>query len=139
MKEPIFITLANASLAHKTRCREEFQKLNLSEGQPKVLNQLLSREGIVQKELARRCGVKPATMTSLLHKMESDGLIEKKPVSVSGGKRAYGIYLTDYGRRYAIQVKQILNDYDGLALKDFSEEEKKQLALLLRRVISNLS
>ena len=80
--------------AHKRYCVQQFQNLNLTTGQPKVLYILLNNEGYLQKELAQRCHVEPATMTSLLNNMIKKGLIYKNIVYVSGGKRAYAIYLT---------------------------------------------
>ena len=80
---------------------QEFQKLNITTGQPKVLSILSQKEGYLQKDLAERCHVEPATMTSILKKMEEKELIYKKSESVSGGKRAYAIYLTEQGRALA--------------------------------------
>ena len=52
MSEPLHVILSNASMVHRRICRQEFAKLNLSDGQPKVLANLLGNEGIVQKALA---------------------------------------------------------------------------------------
>lgn len=80
--------LIHVSSLYCERRRRQFYELNLSDGQPKVLANLLIMEGCIQKELAQICHVKTATMTALLQKMERDGLIIKKKEFVSGGKRA---------------------------------------------------
>ena len=139
MPEALHLILANASLAHKKKCRQQFQDLNLSEGQPKVLSTLLVQEGIVQKELAGICHVEPATMTNLLQKMLQDGLIEKRTASVSGGKRAYRIYLTDKGHQMAAAVNRIMEDVELLAFDGFSDRERRQFLELIQRLTDNLA
>ena len=57
MSEPLHVILSNASMVHRRICRQEFAKLNLSDGQPKVLANLLGNEGIVQKDLAIICSI----------------------------------------------------------------------------------
>lgn len=113
--------------------------LNLSEGQPKVLSQLLDNDGAVQKELARVCQVEPATMTSLLRRMEADGLIRKETVYISGGKRAFGIFLTESGRDCAVKVNEIVDALEEISFKDFSASEKNKLYEMLMRITENLS
>lgn len=130
--------LIHASVTHRKACRHEFQNMNLSDGQPKVLAILLVREGCLQKDLAQYCRVEPATMTSLLKKMTAGGLIIKESVHVSGGKRAYGIYLTDLGREKAAQVKSIIARYEDICFEGFSEEERNATIDYLERITKNL-
>lgn len=130
--------LIDASANHKKRFRQEIFKLDLSEGQPKVLVFLLKYEGCLQKELAEMCYVKPATMTSILKNMEKRELIKKETVHVSGGKKAYSIYFTELGREKALQVEKIVNDLEIVSFNNFSIEEKEQIIELLRRVAKNL-
>lgn len=139
MSEPLHVILSNASMVHRRICRQEFAKLNLSDGQPKVLANLLGNEGIVQKDLAIICSVEPATMTSLLQKLQQDELIEKRATSVSGGKRAFCIYLTKKGRELALRVQQIMEDAEKQAFQGFTEEERKQFLSLITRLTENLS
>lgn len=139
MHEPLHLILANASLAHRKMCRQGFSEMNLSDGQPKVLTNLLGNEGVVQKELAQICCVEPATITSLLRKMQEDGMIEKRQVSVSGGKRAFCIYLTDKGRTLALACEKIMDEAQEKAFKGFSEEEHLIFLDLIKRMTENLS
>ncbi len=131
--------LIYSSAAHRKACRNEFKKLNLSDGQPKVLSVLMENEGYLQKDLARRCHVEPATMTSILSNMGKIGLIRKETAHVSGGKRAFAIYLTDKGRYIADKVNDIVVNTEETAYKGFTEEEKQQLVSLLDRVGENLA
>ncbi len=128
-----------SSAAHRKVCRSEFQKLNLSEGQPKVLEALSEKEGYLQKDLAARCHVEPATMTIILTNMEKRGYIRRETAHVSGGKRAFAVYLTDAGREAAALVENIVCDVEKIGLAGFSEDEKAQFMDYLIRLGNNLS
>ena len=62
MKDKLFLALMEAQRAHGHLSLQGFQKLNLSEGQPKTLYILLRAEGCVQKELAEMARVRPASI-----------------------------------------------------------------------------
>lgn len=134
----ILIALLETLNAHRKQSVKAFQEIGLSEGQPKVLRHLLEEEGIMQKDLAQKCRVEPATMTSLLQKMETDGLIRKEEARVSGGKRALEIFLTEQGRETAVKVKHILEQLQETAYTGFTDTERQQLLSMLERIIKNL-
>ncbi|MDD5901280.1 MAG: MarR family transcriptional regulator [Lachnospiraceae bacterium] len=139
MREQLIVSLINASTLHQKSCWAEFRKLDLSPGQPKVLSRLCFQEGYLQKELAALCHVEPATMVVLLANMEKKGLIRKEAVHVSGGKRAFRIYLTDEGRALGHEVDRMVEEVEEKSFRGFSEEEKRQLITLLERMAENLS
>ena len=123
---------------HKRCSFREFQKFNLTTGQPKILSILFKNEGYLQKELAERCHVEPATMTSLLSNMEKKGLIIKKITYGSGGKRARAISLSEKGRDIASKVSKIVDDMEEICFQGFNESDKNLLIHLLNRIQSNL-
>jgi DNA-binding MarR family transcriptional regulator len=117
---------------------QEFQKFNLTTGQPKVLAILSQHEGYLQKDLAVRCHVEPATLTSILNNMPDKDLIFRKQEAVSGNKRAYAIYLTDKGHDMAIKVNKIIDDVEEISFQGFDDQDKQLLIQLLNRVEANL-
>ncbi len=138
MREQLIVALLNASAAHQKSCWGCFRELDLSPGQPKVLSRLRYQEGYLQKELAALCHVEPATMVVLLSNMEKRGMIRKEVDHVSGGKRAFRIYLTEEGRRLANEVDRVVEGIEEKGFAGFSEEEKDQLISLLGRMTDNL-
>ncbi len=130
--------LIGCSAAHKKCSMQEFQKLDLTTGQPKVLAILSHKEGCLQKDLAAQSHVEPATMTSILNNMSEKGLIYKQKELVSGGKRAYSIYLTEKGHEMALKVNQIVDEMEVISFQGFDDNEKQLLIRLLNRVQSNL-
>ncbi|MBQ8799221.1 MAG: MarR family transcriptional regulator [Lachnospiraceae bacterium] len=139
MREQLIVALLSAQMAHQKSCWGEFRKLDLSPGQPKVLSRLRYQEGYLQKELAALCYVEPATMVVLLSNMEKKGLIRKEVDHVSGGKRAFRIYLTEEGKAMAEKVDEAVNLIEKKAFAGFSEEEKSQMIALLGRLTDNLN
>jgi len=64
MGKSLLEALVKAASAHERSCWVEFQKLELSPGQPKVLSRLRYQEGYLQKELAAFCRVEPLPLWS---------------------------------------------------------------------------
>ncbi|HEX2946809.1 MAG TPA: MarR family transcriptional regulator [Clostridia bacterium] len=139
MRTRLHTALIEASGMHSRRSRQDFQKLDLSYGQPKVLEYLLKNENCPQNEIAERCMVEPATMTVLLRNMVNKGLILKKSIRVSCGKHAYGISLTELGREKALDSIEIILELEEASFKGFSEDDKDKLVELLEKVTKNLS
>lgn len=69
--DKLFLALLGASSAHADASRKAFAELNLTEAQPKILYILRRTDGIVQKELAGICNIRPSTLTVMLSKMEN--------------------------------------------------------------------
>ena len=64
-------------------------------GHPKVLEYVAGAEGCLQRDIAEACAMDRATVTGLLTRMESLGLVERRPKV--GDRRALEIWLTDAG------------------------------------------
>ena len=134
----LHVLLITASALHKKKCRQQFQLMNLTEGQPKVLSVLRAMEGCLQKELAKACRVEAATMTSILKNMEKSELIYKEPELVSGGKRAYSIHFTEKGKAMALEVNRIVGELESICFDDFSEKEKEEFLSAFSKIVDNL-
>ncbi len=139
MKDKFFLALLETSAAHADKSRAGFQRLDLPEGQPKVLYILYYCEGCFQKDLAERCRIRQSTLTVMLEKLEGKGYIRKERTVVSGGKRAYNIYLTEAGRKMAEQVIALIEDLEEQSMKGFSRKERELLLSMLERVTDNLN
>lgn len=138
MEKAFFLSLMETQAAHMDVSRQGFARLGLSDGLPKILYILRKQDGCVQKKLAESCNIRESTMTVLLKRLAQKGYIRKEPVLVSGGKRAYGIYLTDAGRAKAEEVCALTEQVDEQSLRGFSKAEREQLLRMLMRVRINL-
>ncbi|MGC6175876.1 MarR family winged helix-turn-helix transcriptional regulator [Lacrimispora sp. 38-1] len=115
---------------------EQLADRELSSGQPKILEYLYEHDGSVQKEIAQACGIEPATVTSLLSRMEKNGIIERK--MQNDNRRFLYVYLTEKGKEEAGYVKKAFDILEAIALKDFTNKEKEQFLKYLERVNKNL-
>ena len=138
MREIIFLALLDTQTAHWNRSRIGFQELDLSDGQPKVLYILRTMEGCVQKDLAKVCDIKPSSMTAMLDRLEEKGYVRREETKVSGGKRAYRIYLTEAGRQIAEKVFLLMETIEEECFQGISDTERQLLFDLLKRVRDNL-
>ncbi|MBE5940761.1 MAG: winged helix-turn-helix transcriptional regulator [Lachnospiraceae bacterium] len=140
MKEKkIFMYMMETQALHHNESRKGFQRLDLSDGIPKILYTLRGHEGCVQKDLAEMCSIKPSTATVILEKMEREGLIVKEMTRVSGGKCAKCIFLTEKGWEKARAIEKLVDDLEEKCFEGFSEEEREMLFTLLKRVQKNLA
>lgn len=115
---------------------EELSGKELSAGQPKVLEYLLASDGAVQKDIAEACMIEPATVTSLLARMEKNGLIERR--SREEDKRYILVYLTEKGRELAEASVDVFGKVEEGVLAGFSEEERERFISYLEQVNENL-
>lgn len=138
LHDKLFLALLGASSAHAEASRKEFAELELTEAQPKILYILKRTDGIIQKELAGVCNIRPSTLTVMLAKMEKQNYICKKQCYVSGKKRAYKIYLTKEGKEKADKLEYVVESLENKGFEGFTEEEKCTLLNMLGRVEENM-
>lgn len=101
-----------------------------------VLSRLSEGDGITQRELARRNGQDPTTLTRILQKMERNGLVERGDDRADG--RALRVILTQKGRRLqaelaAVALAGVPQLTAGMTLREV-QELKRLLRLLFENV-----
>ena len=110
--------------------------LTLGQGQPRILNYLLNREDITQKELADACHLEVTTLSRTLDHMEkADLLMRRRPPDC---RRSYRIVLTEKGRETAREVHEAFAYLDQTIWKGFTEEEMENLWEGLKKIRENL-
>ncbi len=115
---------------------EELSGKNLSIGQPKILEYLFTHDGAIQKEIAEACQIEPATLTSLIARMEKNGLVRRE--NKSGDKRYICVYLTDLGKTASNYVINAFKTIEDIALNGFSNEEQEKFIFFLKKANKNL-
>jgi DNA-binding MarR family transcriptional regulator len=78
-----------------------------------VLLPLFEEDGLRMGELARRARLSKQTMTSMIRRLEGDGLIERRTDPTDA--RASLIFLTARSRRFEPVAEATLAELDGLA------------------------
>lgn len=130
-----YLLLANQAMLHK-QLLTQLKDTGLTLGQPKVLDYLRQHDGANQAEIARACHIEPASLTSVLNRMEEKELVERR--TQQGDRRSFSVHLTEQGHLLALRVEQAFEELEEQALQGVSEAEREQFLAVFRRVYDNL-
>ncbi|NLY11812.1 MAG: MarR family transcriptional regulator [Firmicutes bacterium] len=111
-------------------------ELGLFRGQPPVLFVLWEKDGLTQTELSEKLGIRPATMTTILKRMEKSGFVERKPDLKD--LRKSRVYLTKKGWYVKEPVEKALRKIEDESFGCFSPQEKMQFENFLARMKESL-
>lgn len=136
MNESLHHLLMTDHLLFQKALLAGIRETGLTLGQPKVLDYLLTHDGAIQREIAEACHIEPATITSLLAGMEKKGLIVRQ--NQQGNRRSLFVYLTENGKKMAMEVDRAFQYIEKQALTGFDQEEAAALADFLARVNENM-
>ena len=99
-------------------------------GQPKVLEYLMEHDGAEQKEIAAGCHVEAPSLTSILNRMERDGLIERR--MLRGNRRSYHIFVTAKGKEKQQRVAEGFAEVEKLRLRGCHRSGKDGISPYVR-------
>ena len=130
-------SLMRLNKMHRKMAKTEFQKVNLTEGKPKILDFIINNPGCSQREIATCCKIEPATATSILSAMEKEELIyrERNPKD----KRILNVFLTKKGIESQSKVEKVFLELDEICFDGFSDEERINAINILNKLYENLA
>lgn len=134
--ESLHYLLMKSHSVMQRKIYSEAQKIGLTSGQPKILDYLYEHEGSDQKTIAGYCEIEPATLGSILLRMEQKGLIERR--QENGNRRSLFVYLTENGKEVCEKMHDIFSQKDKQASDGLSTAEINELKRLLTKVCENL-
>ena len=105
--------------------------LGLTPGQPKVLDYLSRFGERDQKTIAAYCEIEPATVGSILARMEAAGMIVRR--RRPGDRRALLVSLTERGRAAATAVDGVFARAEAEAARGMTADEVEGLKAALER------
>lgn len=109
----------------------------VSAGQWRFLRQLWREDGITQRELSTRVGMREPTTVVALKGLEAAGLVRREKSKID--RRKIYIYLTDHAKALEGVLVPMNAEVHDLATRGLSDEEVETLRSLLRRAIANLA
>ncbi len=101
--------------------REFSNRLGVTAAQIAALFYLEKHDGCLFKDLSGVLLQNKSAITTLVERMQKNGLIEKKKSETDG--RASHIYLTDKGRDISEKVRPLVSQYNRELLERFSDAE----------------
>ncbi len=130
-----YVIMAIQSMIHK-ELLTALGDTPLSMGQPKILDYLLEHNGSSQKDIAVGCYIEQPTLTALLGRMESGGLVERR--TKDHNRRTLYVYLTDEGRKYGNRVKEEFARIEEVAFEGLSGNDKVMAERNINQIFENL-
>ncbi|HEX7712714.1 MAG TPA: MarR family transcriptional regulator [Bacillota bacterium] len=121
---------------HYCRMHMLLEKVGVYPGQPPLLLTLGKTDGQSQRELAEKLRIKAATITVMVKRMESAGLVERR--NDPDDQRITRVYLTDLGRVVLGKVRETLKAMEGECFCNFTAEEQIILRRLFMQMRENL-
>lgn len=93
------------------------------------LGVLAHRDGMSQSEIAERMHVTRPTVTAMLQRLESAGVIERR--ADAEDQRVTRVYLTEDGHRHADMAREIQREAIDVSVGWMNDSDRSELARLL--------
>lgn len=110
---------------------------DVSAGQWRFLRQLWREDGITQRELSERVGMREPTTVVALKGLEKAGFITRK--KTDDDRRKTFIYLTPHAKKLELVLAPMNAEVHEVATRGMTDGEVETLQALMRRVIDNLA
>lgn len=123
-------------LSFQKRAFEKLADTGLSLGEPKVLEFLRHKNGSSQKEIAKGCQIEPASVTSIMQKMENDNLIYRE--KLNGNKKTSYVFLTEHGKEMAKESIRVFYEIEDELFKGINDEEKSKMIETMKKINRNI-
>jgi DNA-binding MarR family transcriptional regulator len=140
-KPPTFDTSLTSWIGRiRKALRREFEAraagLDITASQLQVLRRLWEGDGILTSTLTRDVASDGGTITGVLDRLESKGLIRRQRSLED--RRAVHVSLTPAGRELEAPLTGMIGALNGQALEGFTPEESAALIRALERIGKNL-
>ena len=93
-------------------------------------------ESITQRDLGEALQVSPAALTTMLQRIERQGLIERWPDEID--QRLMRIKLTDDGKSLTAKFREAHREYIDATITPLSEQDRRELSRLLDLLGDNI-
>ena len=104
--------------------------------QGRILYVLWQRDGIPISELSKETGLAMTTLTSMIDRMETAGLVRRDRGDAD--RRKILIFLTDTAKALKSDYDAVSEEISDIYYKGFSDEEVQQFEGYLRRILRNV-
>ena len=112
------------------------KEAGLHPGQMPLTTGLYKKEGVTQKEIADRLGIKPSTINVMIGRLEKREFVIRKQDPED--QRRSLVYLTEHGRQIYEKISEATVEVKNQVMKTFTEEEKEELFRLLTKFYEGL-
>jgi len=129
--------LKEVSRRYVLRFEVRARDISLNLPQAKALVRLENNEGVSQARLAELAEVDPMTMVRMLDRMESDGLLERRPHPAD--RRARCLYLTAKAKPILAAIWRLSEETRAEVFAGVGKTERDVFMSVLERIDDNIS
>ncbi len=104
--------------------------------QGRILYVLWQRDGVPIKTVSETCGLAITSLTTMLERMERQGLIRRE--TDSRDKRKTLLFLTEKAKELQTEYEAVSDQMSAMYYKDFTDDEIRRFEDYLRRIQANL-
>jgi DNA-binding MarR family transcriptional regulator len=130
--QALMVLMRRVLKQHRRNVDTLIQDYGVFPGQPPILLRLAKTDGLVQKDLAEYIHIKPATLTTMLTRMEKSGMVMRK--TDPQDQRISRVYLTEKGHQAALAVKEVMRELETKCFEHFTNEEKDLFKSMLLKI-----
>lgn len=113
--------------------REMTERVGATTTQIAAILYLINHDGCLLVDLSRELLQNKSAITTLVERMEKNGLIRKRPSRTDG--RASQLHLTEKGHRVGLMAMPYVTEYNRELVKDFSAGEIETINRFLDSII----
>lgn len=140
MAKGIGYLIKNIHVTHTWKINQMLEQYDLTTAQLNVLIPVFiaekKQEEINQRDIENHLKISNPTVTGILNRLESKGLIER--TASRQDHRIRYIHPTSKAKAIDQKTRKIFDDYERVMLKGFSQEEEILLKDMLTRVLNNI-
>lgn len=134
--ESSFMLIHQMGHLAKYQALKEMESCGLKPNQAGILFVLRNEGGLSQKELAKRVGVTPPSMTAALKKLEKQGYILREQDEKD--QRITRIQISDAGIQCMEGLKSMMRNLETGLYEGISKEERRELQQILLKMRDNI-
>ena len=128
--------LADLQRAVRAYADQRAARYGITRAQWAVLVKLHREEGLQQAKLAKLLDIQPITLTRLVDKLCSTGLVERR--ADTEDRRANRLYLTPAARPLMAKLRMLRDEINRTALAHLKEEEADSFVAQLEQIKANV-
>ncbi len=132
--EELLVALRRVIRAIDLRSKQLSREVGLTGPQLMVLQSIQKEPGIMVRQIADNINLSPATITSILDRLESRDLAHR--VRSTQDKRKVGVYLTENGKLSLEQAPLALQEHFTNRFGKLQEWEQSQMVATMQRIAS---
>lgn len=135
LNECINFLLTNAQHTVFQHLKSNLAQFGVTPVQYGVLKCLWDQDGQPPKKIAEVLNLDSSTITGILDRMESKGLVKRTPDS--DDRRTLKVIITGDGLKLKEQIERVVEDVNEHFLRKFSDEEQVQLKGFLEMIANS--